>query len=254
MTMSQRKVLVWGGSSGIGLAAAQAFSISSSQVTISGRSRERGMHALSSLHGRDRGHIFVRSDRLQCDDSDELGEWLSTNVPDIVVNVPPRVVGTGDSSDVSGCIEQGIATHVLASQWLLERIIKRWQSTGFGRFISVTATGAISPGKALYANNICKAALDAWSRSAATTFGAENITFNTIAPGATNTPSLVEWAKASDINATVDTLQIAYTRDTPLGRMLHPAEVAAAAVFLAHDSSCVMNGARLVLDGGKLRL
>jgi NAD(P)-dependent dehydrogenase (short-subunit alcohol dehydrogenase family) len=40
---------------------------------------------------------------------------------------------------------------------------------------------------------------------------------------------------------------------TPLGRLLKPAEVAAAVAFLASPEAAAINGQTLVLDGGGLQ-
>jgi NAD(P)-dependent dehydrogenase (short-subunit alcohol dehydrogenase family) len=41
---------------------------------------------------------------------------------------------------------------------------------------------------------------------------------------------------------------------TPLGRLADPAEVAAAALFLASDDSSFVNGSELFVDGGSAQI
>ena len=65
--MNDKGVLITGGTSGIGLAAARMFLVAGEKVVITGRNEERGKAALQSLDAFDRA-FFVPSDvRLSAD-------------------------------------------------------------------------------------------------------------------------------------------------------------------------------------------
>ena len=78
------------------------------------------------------------------------------------------------------------------------------------------------------------------------------IRVNTISPGATRTPGLVELAgpDAAAQQGLVDYL----AAQIPLGRVGEPDEIAKAAVFLASSDSSFVNGAELFVDGGQAQI
>ncbi|MDB6002220.1 MAG: short-chain dehydrogenase/reductase, partial [Rhizobacter sp.] len=78
------------------------------------------------------------------------------------------------------------------------------------------------------------------------------IRFNTISPGPTRTPGLVDLAgpDAAQQQGLLD-----YMASTvPLGRVGEPEEVAKAVVFLASDDASFVNGAELFVDGGSAQI
>ena len=101
----------------------------------------------------------------------------------------------------------------------------------------VGATG--NPGQANYA--AAKAGLVGMSKALAGEVGSRGITVNVIAPG------FVETAMTDALPAEQkDKL----TGAIPLGRMGQPADIAAAAVFLASDEAGWITGATLHVNGG----
>ena len=74
---------------------------------------------------------------------------------------------------------------------------------------------------------------------------------NVLAPGATSTPGLRGLTSTEEQNrAFVAGMEAA----TPLGRMGHPDEIAAAALFLASDESSYVTGSELFADGGSAQV
>jgi NAD(P)-dependent dehydrogenase (short-subunit alcohol dehydrogenase family) len=74
------------------------------------------------------------------------------------------------------------------------------------------------------------------------------IRVNTLSPGPTKTPGLVELAGQDPIQqqGLLDYL----ATQVPLGRVGRPEEIAAAAVFLASDAASFISGIELFVDGG----
>jgi NAD(P)-dependent dehydrogenase (short-subunit alcohol dehydrogenase family) len=82
------------------------------------------------------------------------------------------------------------------------------------------------------------------TRGLARTYGKDNITFNSIAPGQVRTKMLL-----TDLDPQV--LE-AMTQATPLGRIAEPAEIAGLAVFLASRHAGYITGATVNITGGFL--
>jgi NAD(P)-dependent dehydrogenase (short-subunit alcohol dehydrogenase family) len=79
-----------------------------------------------------------------------------------------------------------------------------------------------------------------------------NIRFNTLTPGPTKTPGLVDLAGsgAAQQQALLDHLASL----VPMGRVADPDEIAKAAVFLASDDSSFVTGTELFVDGGQAQI
>lgn len=105
---------------------------------------------------------------------------------------------------------------------------------------SWTASGAM-PGLAAYAAG--KAALDAMTRTAAVEVGAQQIRINTVCPGIIATPM------ASGVLAS-ETAALPFKRHTPLERIGQPEDVADAVVWLLSDDARFVTGQCLLVDGG----
>ena len=74
------------------------------------------------------------------------------------------------------------------------------------------------------------------------------IRFNTLSPGPTRIPGLVDLAgpDAAQQQGLLDALAV----QVPLGRVGEPVEIARAAVFLASDDASFVTGTELFVDGG----
>lgn len=86
-----------------------------------------------------------------------------------------------------------------------------------------------------------KAAVRSYARTWNAELAPRGIRVNTLSPGPTDTPM---FDKVSDEFRQMMNARI------PAGRLGHPDEVAAAALFLASDESTYISGAELVIDGG----
>jgi NAD(P)-dependent dehydrogenase (short-subunit alcohol dehydrogenase family) len=92
-----------------------------------------------------------------------------------------------------------------------------------------------------------KAAVRSFSRTWANELRGRAIRVNTLVPGPIVTPGInglaadaAEAAKMRDV----------FAGQVPLGRMGHPDEAAAAALFLASSESSFVTGSELFVDGG----
>jgi NAD(P)-dependent dehydrogenase (short-subunit alcohol dehydrogenase family) len=92
-----------------------------------------------------------------------------------------------------------------------------------------------------------KAALRSYARTWAAEFKDSGIRANTLSPGVVDTPMLDSQASTPEEAATIRQGYAAYT---PMLRLAHPDELAAAALFLASDESSFMTGSDMVVDGG----
>jgi gluconate 5-dehydrogenase len=138
-----------------------------------------------------------------------------------------------------------VATNLLAPFETSRRAAKLMMPRQWGRIVNITSiAGPIArAGDAAY--TATKGGLEALTRALAAEFGAHGITVNAIAPGfiasqanahMTADPVIAEWL----------------ARRSSLKRWGTPAEIAAAAVFLASPASSYVTGHVMAVDGGYL--
>ncbi|WP_198670741.1 SDR family NAD(P)-dependent oxidoreductase [Oceanicella sp. SM1341] len=78
-----------------------------------------------------------------------------------------------------------------------------------------------------------------------------HIRVNVLAPGATSTPG---WHGLAPDEKTHQAMLDSVARTTPWGELGDPADVAAAALFLASDDARFVNGSELFADGGSAQI
>jgi NAD(P)-dependent dehydrogenase (short-subunit alcohol dehydrogenase family) len=128
----------------------------------------------------------------------------------------------------------------LMSKYALPEIIK----AGGGSVIHIASQlGHVGQrGRCAYGST--KAALHNLTRIMALDHAKDRVRVNSISPGATMTSRLTKrWGSEAKVN---EMLAPAH----PIGRLGRPAEIGAAALYLASDESAFMTGADLLIDGG----
>lgn len=114
-----------------------------------------------------------------------------------------------------------------------------------GRFLAVASAAATRGLPMLAAYCAAKAGVAGLIRALAAELGGTGITANAVSPGSTDTPILAESARLYGLPGAAS-----FAEQQPVRRLLGPAEVAAALVWLASEHSSAVTGAVLPVDGG----
>lgn len=121
-----------------------------------------------------------------------------------------------------------------------------------GAIITVASVAA-HVGQTQHANYCStKAAVLGFTRALALDLAPFGVRVNSISPGATNTPMLLQDIKKQAQDQGVSDLSIKeqFEKESVLGRWANPEEIAAGMLFLASSDSSFMTGADLRVDGG----
>jgi NAD(P)-dependent dehydrogenase (short-subunit alcohol dehydrogenase family) len=243
-------VLVCGGSSGIGLAAAQRFLEEGSRVFVAGLEPSEVDAAVAGL--REHGEVSG----LACDVSREAEVARLAAAADAAlggVDVLANNAGTSrrapfleiTAADWDRIIAVNLRGMFLVAQAVTAQMARR--GTG-GVVVNMSSTNGIA-GEEDYAHyNASKGGVLLLTKTMAVELGPLGIRVNALCPGYISTPL------NAAISAGLDPgFEEAYARDRiPLRRTGRPEEVAAAYAFLASDDASFINGAGLVIDGGQL--
>ena len=134
--------------------------------------------------------------------------------------------------------ETALSRNLTTAFLMCRAVVPIMRAAGYGRIVSIgSTTGTVSamPGQATY--TAAKAGLLGLSRALALEVVAYGVTVNVVAPGYVATGSRLEFEAAAAAAG-------------PIGRSATPDEIAACAMFLAHESASFITGSVLVADGG----
>jgi 3-oxoacyl-[acyl-carrier protein] reductase len=118
--------------------------------------------------------------------------------------------------------------------------------------LTITSLSVKQPIQNLILSNSVRLATIGLTKSLALELGADGIRFNSILPGWTETERVAELmsARAQISGLTVEEEIARQAKDTPLGRLARPEEIANPAVFLLSPAASYITGVMLTVDGG----
>ena len=240
--------VVTGGTSGIGLATAQRFASEGAYVFVTGR-RQAELDAAVASIGDATG---IRIDSSKLAELDTLFDRVKAEkgrIDVLFVNAGGgSLLPLGEITE-----EQYDDTFSRNVKGVLFTVQKALPLLADRASVILTGSTAASMGTVAFSvYGASKAAVRAFVRNWILDMKGRNIRFNTLSPGPTRTPGLVDLAgpDAAQQQALLD--QMASL--VPMGRVGDADEIAKAAVFLASDDSSFVTGTELFVDGGQAQI
>ena len=232
MSLGGRRVLILGGTSGMGLATAQAVREAGADVAIVGRDPEKAEAARRAvgegtvcgvLDARDTGALAAFVDSLDAVD----------HVVSFTGNQPAAAVAEADHEMFTSAFD--------ARVWAARNACAVAAPTmpPDGSFVFCSGLSALRPRPGRSAGAVATAALESFCRAMAVELAPLRV--NAICPGAFDTEVL---RRALNSQAALDRVAAA----VPLGRIGQPAEIAHAVMFLLTNT--YTTGTTLRVDGG----
>jgi NAD(P)-dependent dehydrogenase (short-subunit alcohol dehydrogenase family) len=243
LTLENRRILVTGGASGIGLAGAKIF---------------RALGAEVVLADRDAGMLDTVADGIGAA-ANVAGDVTSEADCDAMIATVQRVCGGLDalfhSAGVSDNVRSVVETDIDGWQRILDINVRGtflicraagrvMIPQGHGAIVNISSVVGLGGIPRRPAYSPAKAAVAHMTRNLASEWGHHGIRVNAIAPGYILTPMVDRLVK----DGAFDTDRIA--RRTPMARLGEPEEIANVAAFLLSDMASYMTGAVVPVDGG----
>ena len=245
--MSDPVVLITGGLSGIGRAAAVAFAKGGAKVVVSGRRDAVGEALVKELRSFGSEAEFINADVRKEDDVRALVDRtiarfgrLNYAVNNAGTEGTPGPLTEQTSDSYAGMFD----TNVLGVILSLKHELRVMQPQGSGSIINISSTMG-ERGLAYFAlYTASKHAVEGLTKSAALEAAAFGVRVNAVAPGPTETAMLDRLAATPDKKA-------AFYAAIPLKRGAKPEEIADAIMFLASDNASFITGQIIQFNGGK---
>ena len=240
----KKVVVVTGGTSGIGLAAARAFVAEGATVFVTGRRQEVLDAAVEEIGGPVTG---VRADMSDLADIDRLYDAVRQRHARI--DVLFANAGGGDLLPLGAITEEQyhrtFDTNVKGTIFTVQKALPLLADGGSIVLTGSTAGSSGTPAFSVY--GATKAAVRNLARGWILDLRERRIRVNVVSPGPTETIGLTDvFGGGERAQGTKDFL----ATQIPLGRIGRPDEIAEAVLFLASDDASFVNGAELFVDGG----
>lgn len=242
MRLKDKRAVITGGGSGIGLSAAKLFVEEGAEVAIIGRNRVRLDEAARN--------VGMAATPIAADVSkpDEIAAALRAASRRFVkIDVLFLNAGVSEAPPIAelteGAFDALIGTNLKGVVFAVRHALPLLSDGA-----SIILTGSVAaqkgrPGDPLYAAS--KGAVRSFGRTLAMDHDLlrRRIRVNVITPGATATPMTVAATSDAEIRDAVAAM-------IPLHRRADPREIAEAVLFLASDAASYITGAEIAVDGG----
>ena len=243
LDFSGKRVVVAGGSRGIGRSIALGFAAAGASVSICARGAETLARTKSELG--DTAHA------AQCDlaDSAQVAGYLAEAANalggiDILIN---NASGFGMSDDEAGW-EASIAVDLLGTVRASWAAMPHLEKAGGGAIVNISSISGLQPTARSPAYGAVKAAVIQLTMSQAATMASKNIRVNCVAPGSIEFPG-GSWERAKTGNPD----RYRHTLETiPFDRLGQPDEIANVVLFIASPLASWLTGQTIVVDGGQM--
>ncbi|MEM9173666.1 MAG: SDR family NAD(P)-dependent oxidoreductase [Myxococcota bacterium] len=246
-SLSGRRALVIGASSGIGLATAEALLADGADVVICARDAERLEAAADGLRAAtgDGGRLTTRT----CDGMDgaQVRDAVALAAGEDGLDIAVSVPGGGNYCPVLGyeddAFSKTIDLNVRPTYLVIKYAGLAMVKSGGGSIVVTSSTAAEFSSPFLSAYCAAKAACDQLVRVAADEIGQHGIRVNSVRPGLTRTG-------ATDAMFENRPMIDAFLAEQPIRKDGHPSDIGRAIRFLAGPESAWITGQSLTVDGG----
>jgi len=241
--MTDRTVIVTGGTRGIGLALAQAYVLAGARVVVASRKADACEQA--ARHLRDLGGEAIGVP-THVGDVDDLGALVARTASefggvDVVVNNAANALAQPLGQVTVDALTKSFEVNLRGPVLLVQEAMPHLKASPHAAVLNMVSVGAFlfAPMLSIYAS--MKAALMSFTRSMAAEFAQDGIRVNALAPGPVDTDMM-----RKNPQEAIDGM----IKGTLLRRLASADEMVGAAMLLTSDAGSYITGQVIMVDGG----
>jgi NAD(P)-dependent dehydrogenase (short-subunit alcohol dehydrogenase family) len=249
LALKDKKVLITGGSKGIGLACAKAFIAEGAKVALVSRSQSNLDTAKKSV-----GNAYtIAADLVDAAAAAAMVEKVEKEFGaiDILVNSAGAAKRTDADDLTPAAWRASMDAKYFTYINVIDPLIKRMGKRGNGVVINIIGSGGKVASPTHLSGGAANAALMLATAGLAYAYASKNVRVVGLNPGVTKTERVAQGLKAEAKRGNVSEEQ-AYKQMVarlPMGRPAEPEEIADIAVFAASERGRYLNGANISTDG-----
>lgn len=253
MDSKGRRVLITGGSAGLGYAAALILVEQGYRVAIAARDQTRLERAAERLRESSKTEVLS----VVCD------VMSASAIQNLYATVEKRWGGVDILMNNAGGSSRGNIDELTDSDWqhdfdlklfsairLTRLVLPGMKDRRWGRIINVLNTLAKTPGAGTAPTSVTRAAGMAYSKVLANEMAPFNVLVNSLCIGRIDSEQWQRFHKKNDSGIGYEEYLEKQGREIPLGRLGRPEEFAGLVALLASDAGGYLTGTAINIDGG----
>lgn len=251
MKLAGKVAIVTGAGSGIGRASAIAFAREGARVVVADCNLAGGNATVAEILSAGATAYFAHLDVTKENDIREMvdatvARWRTV---DILFNNAGVVLVKSVEQMTEDEWDRVMSINVKAAFLATKHVAPIMRRNGGGAILNTGSIASFTGQAGTPAYSASKGAIALLTKSLALDLGRDRIRVNCICPGITDTPMLREHLGYGDEGEARIRARLSRV---PLGVILHPEDVARAALYLVSDDSAGITGVLHVVDGGLL--
>lgn len=250
LRLDGKRLLITGGSRGLGREMALAIAEAGADVILVGRDRTRLEATGAEIEQRGRAVALIQADVSQPREAERACRTaleqhgpihiLINNVGGRRLDVPTEDLSLEQWQEI---VDLNLTSTFVCTKLVGGAMVRRGQG---GRIINVASVSGLVATRGIGGRGYeaAKAAVVHFTRAVAADWAPHRVTVNAIAPGVFMTEPNLRWSRVNP------GLMDALRAQIPMGEFGRPEDLGPLAVYLASDAARYMTGAVLVIDGG----
>jgi 3-oxoacyl-[acyl-carrier protein] reductase len=245
-----RKAIVCASSKGLGKACALALAQAGCELFINGRDAKLLNSAADEIRAVGATVVAISGDIG--DPAVRAALLAACPTPDILVNnnggPPPQPFDAIKREDLLRGLEANMLTPIALAQAVIAGMVQR----RFGRIINITSSSVRAPILGLDVSSGARAGLTAFLAATARAVARDNVTINSIQPGAFDTDRIRSTLVKQAESRGVDEAKVRVEREAsiPARRFGQPDEFGQLCAYLASAQAGYITGQNILIDGG----
>jgi len=251
LELTGKRILITGGSKGIGFACAQAFIAEGAKIALCSRSQDNLDQACRALPG---AYGFA-ADLTDASSALAMVEEVEQQIGpiDILVTSAGAARRTPAHDLTPSHWREAMEAKFFTTINVVDPLIKRMSARGRGTIINIIGIGGKVAMETHLAGGAANAGLMLATAGLGAAYGPRGIRVVGLNPGLTETDRVTGAmeARARQANITPEEARRLSLAQIPLGRMARPEEIANMVVFLASAKASYVTGTTITLDGAQ---